>query len=599
MKRSWLLWLPFLLCLAIGLSAMAWVSITVIHLEENSRRQSLAEENIRLALWRMDSALSPLVAQETARPYFAYRAFTPAERAYNKMFSEYDYGEVLVPSPLLKIDSPLIRIHFQFDPDGSLTSPQVPTGNMRDIAVGKKFATREEINAADAQLKEFGARMGRDLLLAQLPANTPDQAWPAGNTITANVQLDNAIPPQDAGQQQAQQPIPPQMKRSVNEYQARANSQQLASNFELQNNRTVLRQGKAIKVREGVMRPLWVGDALVLARPVSLDEAEYVQGCWLNWPAIHQQLTTSVTDLLPNARLEPILTDSLDKQPRRLAAIPVRLIPGPIPYQSDHALSPIRLTLLVAWACAILGSVAVALLLWGALRLSERRGAFVSAVTHELRTPLTTVSMYAEMLEGEMVQPSQRQSYLATLRAEANRLGHLVENVLAYSRIERGRASARIQDLCLPDLIDPARKRLEGRAAQAGLHLDVNLPPDAAAIHVRADASAVEQILFNLVDNAAKYASSTPDQRLELTAERNGRYALIRLRDHGPGLSPSAKSRLFQPFSKSAQDAARSAPGVGLGLALSRRLARAMKGDLVLDRGCQDGACFVLTLPLV
>ena len=76
--------------------------------------------------------------------------------------------------------------------------------------------------------------------------------------------------------------------------------------------------------------------------------------------------------------------------------------------------------------------------------LSERRGAFVSAVTHELRTPLTTLRMYTEMLADGMVPDEpRRRSYLQTLRAEADRLGHLVENVLAYSRLERNRRGLR------------------------------------------------------------------------------------------------------------------------------------------------------------
>jgi signal transduction histidine kinase len=246
----------------------------------------------------------------------------------------------------------------------------------------------------------------------------------------------------------------------------------------------------------------------------------------------------------------------------------------------------------------IIGSGAVALLLWGAISLSERRGAFVSAVTHELRTPLTTLSMYSEMLEQGMVKDeSRKQQYLTTLRAEANRLGHLVENVLAYSRIERGRADGRIQMIPVPELIDAVKERLGERAKQAGMELAIELPADAQAMAVKADASAVEQILFNLVDNAGKYASSAKDKRIHLTAQTNGSAAMIRLADHGPGISKQESRKLFRPFSKSAREAANSAPGVGLGLALCRRLARQMRGDLKLEE-TNGGATFVLTLPL-
>jgi signal transduction histidine kinase len=172
-----------------------------------------------------------------------------------------------------------------------------------------------------------------------------------------------------------------------------------------------------------------------------------------------------------------------------------------------------------------------------------------------------------------------------------------VENVLAYSRIERGRADGRIQTIPLPELIDCVKERLAERAKQAGMELAIETPVDAAAISVKADASAVEQILFNLVDNAGKYASSASDKRIHLSAQANGSAAIIRLADHGPGFSRAESKKLFRPFSKSAREAANSAPGVGLGLALSRRLARQMKGDLKLEES-NGGASFLLTLPM-
>lgn len=110
-----------------------------------------------------------------------------------------------------------------------------------------------------------------------------------------------------------------------------------------------------------------------------------------------------------------------------------------------------------------------------------------------------------------------------------------------------------------------------------------------------ADPGAVEQILFNLVDNACKYGVGGT-RRIEINCELDGK-ARISVRDFGPGISRTEAARLFQPFRKSAQQAANSAPGVGLGLALSRRLARAMGGELALDAHVRDGCRFTLTLP--
>ena len=148
--------------------------------------------------------------------------------------------------------------------------------------------------------------------------------------------------------------------------------------------------------------------------------------------------------------------------------------PGSIADEPEPAWSPVRLSLLIAWACLALAAAAVALVLHGALALSERRGTFVSAVTHELRTPLTTFRLYTEMLdEGMVAGPDSQRSYLRTLRAEADRLGHLVENVLSFARLERGRAADGREVVAPAALLDRLVPRLALRAQQAGMELVV------------------------------------------------------------------------------------------------------------------------------
>jgi signal transduction histidine kinase len=247
----------------------------------------------------------------------------------------------------------------------------------------------------------------------------------------------------------------------------------------------------------------------------------------------------------------------------------------------------------------LLACAAVAVLLRGVIALSQRRAGFVSAVTHELRTPLTTLRMYTEMLADGMVPDPQKQaSYHKTLRAESNRLGHLVDNVLLYSRLERSNRDTRVESAPLADLLDRLIPRLADRAAQAGMSLQVNIAQDARGAILRANLLSVEQILFNLVDNACKYAAAAPDRSIDLAITRTHRRIEIRISDYGPGLDPLARARLFQPFSKSVHEAANSAPGLGLGLALSHRLAKNMSADLRLDRTSKTGASFVLSLPV-
>jgi signal transduction histidine kinase len=119
----------------------------------------------------------------------------------------------------------------------------------------------------------------------------------------------------------------------------------------------------------------------------------------------------------------------------------------------------------------------------------------------------------------------------------------------------------------------------------------------ASDLRVLADPTAVEQILFNLVDNACKYAVDASDKSIYLRVGSSDSAVLFEVADHGPGVPADQQRKLFRPFSKSAQQAAHSAPGVGLGLALSRRLARSIGGELTYQATDGQGAVFLLSLP--
>ena len=579
MRRQWLIWCSFAAGLAGVLGAMAWISLTVLQLERHSRQREEIDSAVELALWRMDTIAAPLISREAARPYTDYTPITKGK------------GDYSLQSNDTAADEPAVLLRFQLDPAGKWSSP---------------FLDRVEV-LADLRQRITGiASLGLPELTLTSP---PVQIASLGNNGLVNGPAENdanndqqkqqqPAPQVQFGQQSlsAQQNFNPQNNKAQNEFQARAVNAGNTSNLYVNRDQNVARPSH---VREGPMIPRWAGDRLLLARRVSINSVEYAQGAVLDWPAIRKQLLAAVEDLLPNASLKPILIDSPEMLPRRLASLPVRLESGSLPYQPNGALTPLRVTLGIAWGGVLLGSAAVAGLMWGTLRLGRRREDFVSAVTHELRTPITTLSMYAEMLEeGMIVDETKRRGYLATLRREAERLGRLVENVLAFSRLERGRASRRMETVTLKELMQAMWQRLAQRATQVGLELTLQLPDSLASRQITLDPSAVEQILFNLVDNAAKYAIAATDRRVLVTAAAGNGVLQIAVRDFGPGISAQQIRTLFRPFSKSARDAANSAPGVGLGLALSRRLARELKGDLRFDPDNRPGACFVLTLPM-
>lgn len=607
-RRSWITLALFGASLLVVLLGIAWISdaaLSLVDREVEARRQAAVEENVRLALWRMDSSLAPLIANESARPYFTYAAFYPAGRAYDRMFAELGEGDALVASPLLAETIEHVLLHFQIDAANNVTSPSVPQGKQRDLAIAE-HVDEERLSVREQRLAELRSILEKEDLASRLLSEEKAIFAVANRKITDEGAQAAATPKGKSSQEWA--------FRTRNVQQASSYNNPIAQNadgaYDANQNTVVPQQaqqqvlkapgGKRSafevgEVRQGPLTPLWIKGSLLLARRVRLGGAEYIQGVWLDWASVREWLLSTVRDLLPAAELRAV-AEGGGAEERRLASVPAHLIAGALPVDPEPLAKPVKLVLWIAWSGVLLAAAAVAALLFGALALSERRAAFVSAVTHELRTPLTTFRMYSEMLAEGMVKDEAKQKrYLDTLKREAVRLSHLVENVLAFARIERGRHTGKIEELALAEVLDRFGDRMRDRAAQAGMSVVVEKP--AAQAKVKADATAVEQILFNLVDNACKYASAADDKTITIATEARGGRLLLRVRDRGPGINRAAKRRLFAPFSRSAEAAAGSAPGVGLGLALSRRLARSMGGELVLEEQAGGGASFALTLP--
>lgn len=388
--------------------------------------------------------------------------------------------------------------------------------------------------------------------------------------------------------------LPFQQARNATELRAR--QQAVQQNYAAQQ---LVSEPVGIAAPLAALSAVWADESLVLARRVQPPtKAVEIEGVVLDWPRLRADLLATITDLLPAATLEPANDTSPTTDQRLLAAIPARLVPGLAPRLVAASWTPLRSTLAAAWAAMAVAAAAVGALLASVLALSERRAAFVSSVTHELRTPLTTFRLYSGLLEEGMVAAAEVPTYHATLRREADRLTHLVENVLAYARLERGRHAARLVPVSVGQLLDQATARPAARAAQAGFTWRLEADDATLRLTVTTDPAAIEQVLFNLVDNACKYAHGAGPAVIVVTATPRGRSLAIAVRDHGPGVTAREAARLFEPFRKSARDAAEGAAGVGLGLALSRRLARQMGGDLVHEQPTDGGSRFVLTLPL-
>lgn len=633
-RRAW--WLLFWTGAAIVAGALVWVSTVLLELERretDARADARRQEALRLSLYRMDFWFAPRLAREAARPYFEYLAFYPQERAYTRILNEIEKGDVLTPSPLLDYRSEFFTLYFQVNADGSILSPQVPVQSQRDLAEShlvsgtliNEQAARLEALRGVADWDALNGRVGRTE--TRIAAMTCEASQARASQIEQTL---NAPLPQQGGEVQEKW----QQARSQQEYSKRMASSNMAQKQpvqqslapdELEPNADSRSKG-GMQTKSGVSRSdeasaeatvtigpfvgLWLekpskGDpklerSLVFVRRVQAGDRECLQGFLVDWPRLRDAMLEQVSGLIEQASLQPnadiVGTDQATG--RELASIPVTLVTASPQPVAAAGLTPARLTLTLTWLAALGAIAAAGLSLRSSIHYGQKRSRFASAVTHELRTPLTTFRMYSEMLaEGMVRDEDQRQTYLRTLQRESGRLATLVENVLAYARLEDGRAVRNLTRTTVSDLVERSRDVLERRASEAGMTLGVSADDKADSTMLTIDVDAVGQILFNLVDNACKYAAGADDRTISLAASIDGDRAALAVSDRGPGVAPEHARRIFAPFDRGAHGPGDTIPGVGLGLALSRGLAQDLGGDLTLEPSPQ-GACFRLTLPI-
>jgi signal transduction histidine kinase/CHASE3 domain sensor protein len=221
---------------------------------------------------------------------------------------------------------------------------------------------------------------------------------------------------------------------------------------------------------------------------------------------------------------------------------------------------------------------------------------FLRVMSHDLRTPLNAILGYAEILHDGYVGPleGQQQEFLGRILASTGVLRALIEEVLEYARIEAGRLEIHAVDLS----VEPLLKQVESLVAPQAVAKGIAITREAAPpLKVRGDADRIGQILSNLVTNAIKYTPTGGAVSVDASADNGG--VTIRVADTGPGIEEGDLDRIFEPFVQlDHPDRAPDGEGVGLGLAISRELARAMGGELRAESQPGRGTTFKLHLPL-
>jgi PAS domain S-box-containing protein len=232
---------------------------------------------------------------------------------------------------------------------------------------------------------------------------------------------------------------------------------------------------------------------------------------------------------------------------------------------------------------------------------NRAKGEFLAVMSHELRTPLNAIGGYAQLLELGVRGPvteAQRADLARIQRSQRHLLG-LINGVLNYARVEAGAVHYDVADVDLGEVLSACEALTAPQVRARGLVFEAAGGaggPDARSLTVRADAEKLQQVLLNLLSNAVKFTEPGGRVRVACAPAPDGRVA-ITVADTGRGIAADQLARVFEPFVQVDQGLTREGGGVGLGLAISRDLARGMGGDLSAESRPGAGSVFTLTLP--
>jgi two-component system, OmpR family, phosphate regulon sensor histidine kinase PhoR len=238
-------------------------------------------------------------------------------------------------------------------------------------------------------------------------------------------------------------------------------------------------------------------------------------------------------------------------------------------------------------------------------RANQLKSDFIANVSHELKTPLSLIRMFAELLAlGKLKTPEKGKEYAEIITRESERLSRLIDNVLDFARIERGKAAYdfKVGDLAevVARAVDVYRYRLE----REGVKLKTEIPEHVPETML--DENAMTLVLLNLLDNAVKYGvppaqgagSGGAPGEIEVRLEPDAEELRLSVRDHGPGIDRDEQKRIFDRFYRARSSRGKNARGSGIGLALVKHIAEAHGGRVTVDSRPGQGATFTVIIPV-
>ncbi len=231
-----------------------------------------------------------------------------------------------------------------------------------------------------------------------------------------------------------------------------------------------------------------------------------------------------------------------------------------------------------------------------ALQASRMKSQFLANTSHELRTPLTSILGFLRLvLDGAVTDREKQAEFLEIAHQSAERLLEIINDVLDLAKIEAGRLEIRLETTCLGDVLQEVERLFQHQMRDKGV--DLVMSTAHRDLMVRTDPQRLLQILTNLLSNALKFTPA--GGRIEVRVLRDGERAIVEVQDTGTGIPVDELEKVFESFHQVDGGTSRHAGGTGLGLTISRRLARMMHGELVLEsEGPGRGTTARLTIPL-
>ena len=635
MRRIRVALLLLFVALLAPIGVLTWRALDGLAYERAARHQAVAERVFE----EMERALSEFLAREEERPAAHYHfylangdrsplASPPAEPFVVGAFEIDADGAIHTPLEPPDVDAARARGDWPLPPETQRAIGRVVAAVEAGYAQQPPLEAREDAAAmATATPKSVappppGTTQALSPMLPEAPATQAGAAPPRDEATAYDLLkrfnrsgLERAERKQKVDEEEAlprlwsrfdsvtsKEPVPVEAKKEP-EAEAGSRAKEVRRKLADAMWQASATPAPARKVRVAVdpMQGRVAGkDHLLLVRSVALGRESLRQGLvldraalagWLEQRALQESGLASVAEVSFRAADAPAPAASDGRfafghrfaEPFDALAAELRLAPLP------GVGSPGTIYALVALlgAVGVAGLFALHRMVSVTVGYAERRSNFVAAVTHELKTPLTAIRMYAEMLrDGLAPTEAKRAEYTRTITDESERLSRLIDNVLEFARLERGRRELSLGAGPVAPVLEEAVAKLASHAAREGFALELAVEPGLSP--VRFDRDALLQVLFNLVDNAMKYARTAGVRRVVLEARRANPGVVVAVRDFGPGVAPAHLAHIFEPFYRGENELTRGTQGTGIGLALVRELSQRM-GAQVVGANLPDG----------